>query len=524
MNQDQILTLVVSTKTDIEIKRNHLVTKYNDCLVFFYKSVDKAAPYEIDFTHEDYNDKIKLKRIPKLLDVENLEFFSTFFNGVNYRFKHTDDDLLFKSFSAAFVPVTKAFESKASNLPLPINVPIVAPQQQFKQPFIIENKRKSNQLDFYNDIKAKTYNYNKSNTAPRSKSANSTPQSLKTATLQHQQYNVKTPSSSKHLKVSYSPFLNNGYSYSQNSPSSSSFHPKKQKGILNLGQTCYLASIIQMISNTPAFLNKLLQTQQNILTSRVAIETFNLIREMQYTDVVSPKELKRQISNAGFFHDDNQQDAHEFFTQYLDLLENGSIDVSMFKTSFLNSLKCKCGKLSTNQSNANHITLNFRDDKNNVKSMIEDVFRNEIVEFKCDCGETSAIKFSEFQHLPQVLILHFNRFRTTGEGDLYVCEKRRDAVEIPMELVFGDPMELIENTKSRNCVDVGSKESGSYELHCLVNHYGSTHRRGHYICDVFEKDKASWINFNDDVMSDGYRNVEKDRSREAYLVLYVKRS
>ncbi|XP_017285892.1 ubiquitin carboxyl-terminal hydrolase 37 isoform X2 [Kryptolebias marmoratus] len=64
--------------------------------------------------------------------------------------------------------------------------------------------------------------------------------------------------------------------------------------------------------------------------------------------------------------------------------------------------------------------------------------------------------------------------------------------------------------------------SNSYRLISVVSHIGSSSSSGHYISDVFDMKKQSWLTYNDlDVSRTQEAAVQRDRDRSGYIFFYM---
>ena len=80
-------------------------------------------------------------------------------------------------------------------------------------------------------------------------------------------------------------------------------------GINNLGNTCYMNSVLQLLMNCNSFLNEISKTNNYKIN-----EFTNFINEYKTSNnSVKPRELKKLIEkNLNFFNNYNQHDSFEF--------------------------------------------------------------------------------------------------------------------------------------------------------------------------------------------------------------------
>lgn len=62
----------------------------------------------------------------------------------------------------------------------------------------------------------------------------------------------------------------------------------------------------------------------------------------------------------------------------------------------------------------------------------------------------------------------------------------------------------------------------SFRLISVVSHIGSSSSSGHYISDVYDMKKQSWLTYNDlDVSRTQEAAVQRDRDRSGYIFFYM---
>uniref|UniRef100_A0A7S4RZP5 Ubiquitin carboxyl-terminal hydrolase n=1 Tax=Ditylum brightwellii TaxID=49249 RepID=A0A7S4RZP5_9STRA len=122
-------------------------------------------------------------------------------------------------------------------------------------------------------------------------------------------------------------------------PATPQVQRKKHKGMVNLGNTCYLNCAIQMLMGLSQFEEQLAKTKEDAAATTPAgeerkyplcealVEVLRLLREpareKTITDPVNPKYLKEVVDKlTSQFTGSRQQDAHEFLSTLLDLLHD----------------------------------------------------------------------------------------------------------------------------------------------------------------------------------------------------------
>ncbi|KAM3916782.1 ubiquitin carboxyl-terminal hydrolase 37 isoform 2-T2 [Leptodactylus fuscus] len=234
--------------------------------------------------------------------------------------------------------------------------------------------------------------------------------------------------------------------------------PQQLQGFSNLGNTCYMNSILQSLFSLQPFANDLLK--QGIPYKKIPLNA--LIRRFAFLlakkDICSAemkkdllKKVKSSISaTAERFSGYMQNDAHEFLSQCLDQLKEdmgklnktwktesssddrtggkASDDVSAshvytcpvicnFESEAQHSIICKmCGEKVIKREQFNDLSIDLPRRKKllpcrSIQDSIDLFFRKEDLEYSCEkCNGKSAMVIHKFSKLPRVLILHLKRY------------------------------------------------------------------------------------------------------------------
>ena len=138
--------------------------------------------------------------------------------------------------------------------------------------------------------------------------------------------------------------------------SSSTEYNHGQCGLSNLGNTCFMNSILQCLNNIPRIVQYYISSKENSSlsnsTTPVSAAFVNLIESMRISSTVRPVALKSAITRyAPLFSGYSQQDAHEYLTVLLDALhqescvqtedgEERSIITVLFQGQMKYTIKC----------------------------------------------------------------------------------------------------------------------------------------------------------------------------------------
>eukprot|EP00439_Symbiodinium_sp_Y106_P019780 s4138_g2.t1 len=306
-------------------------------------------------------------------------------------------------------------------------------------------------------------------------------------------------------------------------------------GLLNLGNTCYLNSTLQALSNTVALRRYYeaghykadISCTPDSMGGRLADGFANLLRSIWGNEfrIVKPHEVRNLISEkwsqfAGY----RQHDAQELLMFLLDGLHE---DVKRIPSP------CPRGS----ESASSQCDASDSQDAGNCQtdSKIKDIFHFQVRSTTtfCDVGMRSE-KFEPMVYLTLPIpgpedtapaersIIHLKRF----VADSSSIDKDGSFVRFPFELdlsqwLAGPPTEEGLGTAARpdmrsNCKSLPGEQ---YKLYAVVNHSGSL-SYGHYTayCKVGEGSDKKWYLFNDARVTQA---SESDVvSPEAYLLFY----
>lgn len=243
-------------------------------------------------------------------------------------------------------------------------------------------------------------------------------------------------------------------------------------GLKNLGNSCYLASIVQVLFSIPSFYSTYYNSNHHISCNLLHADCFHCQMEKMANgllsgsycipageenddkrgqDGVTPFMFKDLIAKGNDeFSSMRQQDAQEFLQHILTLVEQkekrfGIDPTSVFKFKLEQKLQClKCSKVRYRNESTSMLSLVIPAVKSgnllengkpeylpvDFDSVLERFFGVDLREFYCpfDNQKTEAGFTSRFYTFPDVLVCSLSRF-TLGEG--WVMEKLNVDVNIP---------------------------------------------------------------------------------------------
>uniref|UniRef100_A0AAG5CT35 Ubiquitin carboxyl-terminal hydrolase n=1 Tax=Anopheles atroparvus TaxID=41427 RepID=A0AAG5CT35_ANOAO len=329
-------------------------------------------------------------------------------------------------------------------------------------------------------------------------------------------------------------------------------------GLKNLGNTCYMNSILQCLSNT-YFLNeffhdssyKMHLNRNNKTQGKIGEELAAVIKALwtgQYKCIAS-KNLRYVVGQyERQFGGIEQQDSHEFLTILMDWLHSDlqtiqmqistSIDklppsekawVEHFKgkRSYISELfygqikstvKCtRCQNESATYETFSNLSLELPQDFNicNLDNCLDMYFHGEKVRgWYCpECkSNQDAIKKLAISRLPSILVVHFKRFYADPDAIATVYRKKQTLVKFPLSELNMSPY-LARTEVNRN----KRLTTYRYHLYGVSNHYGSM-ESGHYTAFCLNNVHQKWFKFDDyNVSSIDASDVQ---ASAAYILFY----
>lgn len=255
------------------------------------------------------------------------------------------------------------------------------------------------------------------------------------------------------------------------------------KGIYNIGNSCYLNSVIQMLFNCEDF---------KTISKGTIFE--DIINNYNSNSIFNPTEIKSIVAkNNKLFANTNQQDSFEFMIYLFDILDKilkNKLVYSKFGIETKVNIKCKminCLKESNNISTELFLQLPMTDDLSDSyrKYKMMEILENENA-YKCDnCNKKSVARRKTITtKWPDNLIIVLKRFN-------YTMEKDNRQINIPLEWRHG------------------------YKLKGGIIHLGQ-YGGGHYI--YYGEENGKWYLANDTNIT--LINNINDYTKNSYILYF----
>lgn len=326
-----------------------------------------------------------------------------------------------------------------------------------------------------------------------------------------------------------------------------------RRGLLNLGQTCFLNVILQSFIHNPLLRNYFLSDKHNssqCSTEDCACCEMDKLFTETYSNETAPygpvsflvTTWRKSAELAGYA----QQDAHEFFISALNQIHSssrGSTNVSCnciihstFSGQLQSDVVCeRCGNVTSTVDPMLDISLELKgkggepaSGDNTLVACLRRFTHPEKLgpkEYSCSrCSKNSheATKRLTIRKLPPVLSFQFKRFeqKSTDKG---LARKLDSLIRFPTTLNMAPYTTFyMKEAEKENNGELpshpGPDAMYEYDLFAVINHKGELNN-GHYT--NFARYQDEWYRFDDDKVT--HSALEECLKSSAYMCFYVKR-
>lgn len=224
-------------------------------------------------------------------------------------------------------------------------------------------------------------------------------------------------------------------------------------GLPNLGNTCYINSILQCLRYQRHFV-KLLKKYNSEKDSKFHQHFIDLMfdghTEQSIKDFVF--HLSKENQEFKLF---KQCDAHELFLFLIDHFYEYHDMHNPFKGTIESRIFCDCGYESLTKQDFISLSVNV---KESIDDMLDDYQRVEEIDIKCKCSKMLK-KQMTITNRPSIMVVHLKRFSNSN---------RKIDTEILLD------------------------ETRSYKMTAICNHSGQT-QGGHYTAAVLRGHGGWWM-------------------------------
>ena len=280
-------------------------------------------------------------------------------------------------------------------------------------------------------------------------------------------------------------------------------------GLPNVGNSCYMNSILQIIANIPEIRNFLLNESNfgEKLTETVSA-IVKAVSDSKSKTGVSRDLLKTVLKYFPEFRS-YQQDPQEFLRKLLTKMKEKKCK-DIFNGKIKSHVKCNtCNSISTTTDDIEDISLTIPSTgEENLEDSLKKHFRPEVLKrdncvncFKCRKKQDST-KNLTIATTPDILCLHLKRFKTKFSGKRCSTTKIETCVNFP----FSD-LTLSDNQPAEKFSLIG-----------VVSHLGSRVDGGHYVAFCLNQTNNIWLKCDDDQVQQV--PAHKVAAAQAYMLFY----
>lgn len=294
------------------------------------------------------------------------------------------------------------------------------------------------------------------------------------------------------------------------------WNPNIGAGLRNMGNTCYMNSVLQCIIYTVPLVEALRNCDHKIPCTIEGFCALCALRDLvdlslsSQGEVIEPTVMFENLGNmSSSFQKWQQEDAHDYLHSLLEDLDNCALGTGQFNpcsffqgSSFVKKIFGGCLRSQVKCTHCCHCSNAFEpfidlsleiDEADSLASALQSFTRVEPIvpdsKYRCDnCHQNAPIlKQFTISQLPDVLVIQLKRFSNNG----LFGDKVQKMVAYPQVL----DMEPFLSSPQQEKVEM------KYELYAVLVHAGFSLNSGHYYCfvrssydDWYEMDDSQVIN------------------------------
>jgi ubiquitin carboxyl-terminal hydrolase 8 len=305
----------------------------------------------------------------------------------------------------------------------------------------------------------------------------------------------------------------------------SKYKPKQKLpglcGLNNIGNTCFMNSALQCLSNIPDLTQWALEQNSSWKTNNVTEAYISLMKTMWSGDnyFCTPRDIKYQVSrSAPIFCDYAQKDSHEFMNSLLNTMHSEltqdyspdsqqSIVTKLFQIKTKSQVTCQICNIPDETEEVTFclpLPLADGDESSSLDDALTDFMKEDVLDGDYYCSVCSGLVMAKQKtcisnQLPPVIIIQLKRFTFDDTND-----KINRFIRYP--LVNWSPLNTLDGP--------------FYNLAAVSMHVGNL-RGGHYTTFARLNSNGQWYHFNDSSFEE-VDDIIDIITRNAYLLIYLR--
>ncbi|KAK4877713.1 hypothetical protein RN001_010219 [Aquatica leii] len=280
-------------------------------------------------------------------------------------------------------------------------------------------------------------------------------------------------------------------------------------GLNNLGNTCYMNSVLQALFMTKMFRNDILLTSRDMMPLFYKLQVLFALLQHSRRPSLSPSDILNLARPPGF-QPGHQHDSSEFLGYLLDVLHEQERSVYSVRMGDGPGPSSSDGHqpvatIVQRSFGGRAVTIS-RCGTCDTQSQRADNFRELQLSFPNNCGNQSVQMLLDYYLQPEKLCGD-NQYHCDTCHGLTDGERVTQVEEPPARLVLTlkhfryDPAsqqrtKLLQHVKLDSFINL---ERANYELYAAVVHVGSSLDSGHYY--TYARNEEDWYKFNDCVVT-----------------------
>lgn len=280
-------------------------------------------------------------------------------------------------------------------------------------------------------------------------------------------------------------------------------------GLLNLGNTCFLNSILQILFHSPNFITNFLNDVSKFKPKQdtLAYALFNLLMNIysKEKDTYSPSNFVNVfLKKCKLFNLGEQSDSQRFFRYLASIIETelGKLNTCIKNTFEVvvinrNQFYCEniyCGK--TNYENDNeqrlynvYVSVSDAKSESTINDLLSNTYKTKIIQSNklCECGKNLALKRQSF--------FGFNEYLSINIQKVNIVTRMINQIKVKVDDICFDQQKKIYYTPYAINLHDGGMDFGHYYSFVKIKSNKNSNSDYEWIC--FSDEKVSKVHFQE---------------------------